>query len=217
MLPWLRVIATNALPIAYQGEVGSLPIASPWLPGMPLDDEMYPEVLVTLDTEGLPKGRGYRPVRNAFHRYSESYFYYSASTPLDCGEEDFIKNLTARSSRYDSQEKEFNDSLLAFLKFRWNGVRYHYLLYRGTMAGFAITANTTGISHLYYAGIVKQTILSIYFRWQIYLEERRRGAKAFNLGGSEIKSLHVFKTNTFPDHEIQRTAILQYPGSEYLC
>lgn len=183
----------------------------PWLPDMPLDDEAYPEVVITGAPLETPNGRQYKFVRIAAYRHAARYSYHASSAPIDCGEAKFITTQTARVDRYDEQEKSFNAALLAALNFRHHhGITYHYLLRGGQLFGFSITSNTTGVSHSHFMGTSKLSRLSTYFNWKIYLEERRRGALALNLGGSETESLHLFKIRTFPEHVLQQTTILQY-------
>jgi hypothetical protein len=183
----------------------------PWLPDMPLDDEAYPEVVITGTPLETPNGRQYKFVRNAAYRHAARYSYHASSAPIDYGEAKFITTQTARVDRYDEQEKSFNAVLLGALNFRHHyGITYRYPFRGRQLSGFAITSNTTGVSHRYFTGTPKVSCLSTYFHWKIYIEERRRGALALNLGGSETESLHVFKIRTFPEHVLQQTTILQY-------
>jgi hypothetical protein len=177
-----------------------------------LDDEAYPEVLIVADPADMPSGGKYRSIRKAIHRYRDGCTYFASSVPIGYGEEEFVMNKTARTRHFDEREIEFNKSVAAALNFSHHRqVCYHYLFQGGNLAGFAITGNTTGVSHGYYLGTIKLSRISAYFHWLIYREERRRGALAYNLGGSENTSLHVFKTQTFPDHAQRRTRVLQFP------
>ncbi len=185
-----------------------------WTPDAPLDDEAYPEVVVTAEPVELPGGRRFKSVREAIFAHADRYRYRSSPTPLGCGEAEFVTSGAARADRYDEHEAGFNRAVLAALNFRRHGgIRYHYLFGDGTLGGFAVTANTTGVSHGYYLSTVEASRLSTYFLWNIYREERRHGASALNLGGSESRSLHLFKARTFPDHVLQHSRILQHPMS----
>jgi hypothetical protein len=186
-------------------------LARPWVPLAPLDDEAFPEVVITADPVELPAGQRFKPVRESVFAHAAGCQYYAAPVPLRCGEATFIQ---AQATRPDRQEAGFNQAVLAALTFRRHDkLAYHYLFRGGSLQGFAITGNTTGTSHGYYLSTVHVPRLATYFLWQIYRQERRTGAHALNLGGSECESLHLFKARTFPGHQLQRTHILQYPAS----
>jgi hypothetical protein len=186
---------------------------SPLLSDALLDDEAYPEVLIVTDPAEMPSGGEYRTIRKAILRYSGSCFYFASTTPIRCGESEFIINKTARTRHFGGRESDFNKSVVAALDFPYHDQAvYHYLFRDSELVGFAITGNTTGISHGYYLGTIRSSRISTYFHWRIYQEERRRGALAYNLGGSESESLHLFKTQTFPDHILRRTRVLYFPS-----
>jgi hypothetical protein len=183
---------------------------NPWSPNRPFDDEAYPEVIITADPLEIPSGKNGNLVRKAINLNADKYSYCTSPVPIDCGEAEFIRTRAARADHYDDQEISFNEALLTALDFRdHHAITYHYLFHGDLLCGFAVTANTTGISHVYYVGTMKMSRLSVYFQWKIYLEERRKGASALNLGGSETESLHTFKTRTFPKRELQQSAILR--------
>ena len=187
---------------------------NPWSPKIPFDDETYPEVIITAHPLEVPSGKNGNLVRKAINLNADKYSYRTSPVPIGCGEGEFIRTQTARAAHYDDQEISFNDALLTALDFRdHEAITYHYLFRGDHLSGFAVTANTTGISHVYYAGTTKISRLSVYFQWKIYLEERRKGASALNLGGSETESLHTFKARTFPKHELQQSTILRPPIS----
>lgn len=152
-----------------------------------LDDEAYPEVLMVADPVEMPPGGKYRTIRKAILRYRGDCSYFAAVAPIGCGEAEFIMNKTARTRCFGRREIDFNESVVAALNSSHHTqLRYHYLFHGNELAGFAITGNTTGISHGYYLGTINSSRISTYFHWQIYREERRRGALAYNLGGSEL-------------------------------
>lgn len=185
---------------------------SPLLSDALLDDEAYPEVIITADPLEMPTGKRGNLVRKAIHLNTDSYSYCTSSAPIGCGEAEFILVQAARAGHYDSQERSFNEALLTALHFHHHhAITYHYLFCGDHLSGFAITANTAGISHVYYVGTTKTSRLSAYFQWKIYLEERRKGALALNLGGSETEPLHTFKVRTFPKHDLRQTTILATP------
>ena len=188
---------------------------NPWSLNRPFDDEAYPEVIITSDPLEIPQGKDGNLVRKAINLNADKYSYRTSPIPIDCGEVELIRTRAARADHYDDQEISFNEALLAALDFRdHDAITYHYLFRGDHLSGFAVTANTTGISHVYYAGTTKTSRLSVYFQWKIYLEERRKDASALNLGGSETESLHTFKTRTFPKRELQQTTILQPPHND---
>jgi hypothetical protein len=185
---------------------------NPWPPNRPFDDETYPEVIITADPLEIPPGKNGNLVRKAINLNADKYSYCTSPVPIGCGEAEFVRTQAARADYYDDQEISFNEALIVALGFRdHHAITYHYMFDGDRLSGFAVTANTTGISHLYYAGTTKASRLSVYFQWKIYLEERCKGSSALNLGGSETESLHTFKARTFPKHELQQTTILQPP------
>ncbi len=189
----------------------------PWRPEAPADDETFPEVIVTAPAVDLPGGQRYRPVREAVYRHHGRYAYRASPAPLGIGEAAFIQAGAARAGRYGEHEAGFNAAVLASLgAARHDWLTYHYLAQGGHLAGFAITANITGIAHGYYLSALDVPRLATFFLWHIYLNQRRSGAFALNLGGSEAASLHDFKTRTFPGHILQHTSVLQRPVSPSL-
>lgn len=184
---------------------------SPWLSDALLDDEAYPEVLIVADPAEIPLGSKYRAIRKAIFRHSDDCFYFASTTPVGCGESEFIMNKTARTHHPGGRESSFNGSVIAALNISFHDQTvYHYLFRNNQLVGFAITGDTTGVSHGYYLGTIRSSRISTYFHWQIYREVRRRGASAYNLGGSESESLHLFKMQTFPDHILRRTKVLYF-------
>jgi hypothetical protein len=189
-------------------------LTTPWQPAAHADDETYPEVIVTAPAVELPTGQRYKPLRQAIALHYRRCDYHASPAPLGDGETTFITTTAARAAGYDDHEIGFNHALLASLHTGGHdGLTYHYLTRHGRLAGFAITANLTGIAHGYYLATANLPRLTGYFLWLIYLQQRRSGAHALNLGGSETASLHQFKTRTFPDHRLQTTHALQHPGS----
>ncbi|NUS73886.1 MAG: hypothetical protein HOQ05_10820 [Corynebacteriales bacterium] len=183
-----------------------------WAEDAPLDDETHPEVIITGQPVEVPEGPAYRPVRKSILRHQGSFTYKSSPAPLHCGEIDFIASQAARAENYDELEVGFNQALVsAIAALPATDMRYHYLFQDDKLAGLAISANTTGLTHSYYMGTTKASRLSTYFQWLIYLEERRMGSTGLNLGGSETESLHEFKMYTFPEHELGRSQIFQSP------
>lgn len=194
-------------------ERGWAPMAAPWQAGAPADDETFPEVIVTTDPVELPRGRRYQALRQAVAMHARHYTYLVSSTPLALGESDFVTAGAARAADYDGHEIGFNDAVLSSLDAdRHDALTFHYLTNHQGLAGFAITANITGIAHGYYLATRDVPRLTTYLLWSIYLQQRASGAWALNLGGSEHTSLHQFKIRTFPDHVLQRTSVLQHPG-----
>lgn len=176
-----------------------------------IDDEAFPEVIITGEPIAMPAGRKYRLIRKAVLRHGADCVYIATENPIGCGEEDFIRHRAARASHYLEPERNFNEAVIDILnRGSCVGVTFHYLFRSGSLAGFSITARTGEISHGYYIGTINLPRLSAYFHWQVYLEECRKGALGFNLGGSEARSLHQFKVRTFPDHIRQRTLALKY-------
>ena len=192
---------------------GWIDMTTPWQPGIPADDETYPEVIVTAPVADIPHGQRYRPVREAITRHSRRYTYTASPTPRRIGEAELITHGAARATDYDGHEMDFNTAVLAAMdSAHHDWLTYHYLIHGERLAGFAITANITGMSHGYYLSTHDAPRLTAYFLWSIYLQQRRSGAFALNLGGSETASLHQFKMHTFPEHVLQHTAVLQHPG-----
>lgn len=185
-------------------------LSAPLLPSAYADDETWPEVILPSALDDFPRGPQSRPVRKTILRYQDRYEYRAENKLVLGGEAKFILEGSSRSTVCDSYEYSFTRAIISFLE--ENGdcdLTYHYLLTDSEMAGFGITGNTTGISHCYYAGVRKLPRLSTYFLWQIYLNERHNGATALNLGGSETRSLHQYKAETFPDHSLQYTHVLE--------
>jgi len=183
-----------------------------WRPDAPADDETFPEVILTAPVMDLPGGQGYRPVREAVSRHHGRYAYRASARPLGIGEARFIRREAARAGGYDEHEAGFTAAVLTSLDAaRHDWLTYHYLSRGQRLAGFAITANITGIAHGYYLATLGVPRLTTFFLWHIYLQQRRSGAFALNLGGSETASLHEFKTRTFPEHVLQQTTVLQPP------
>jgi hypothetical protein len=188
-------------------------LSSPWQPLAHADDETYPEVIVTAPAVEVPPGQRYKPLRQAIALHSRHCDYHASPVPIGHGETVFVTTAAARAAVYDDHELGFNHALLASLHTgRHDGLTYHYLARQGRLAGFAITANLTGIAHGYYLATANLPRLTSYFLWLIYLQQRRSGAYALNLGGSETASLDQFKTRTFPDHRLQATRALQHPA-----
>ena len=187
-----------------------------WRPEAPADDETFPEVIVTAPVVDLPGGQRYKPVREAISRHHRGYAYQAATAPLGVGEARFIQRDAARAGGYDQHETGFNAAVLTSLAaVHHDGLTYHYLTAGQHLAGFAITANITGIAHGYYLSTLDVPRLTTFFLWHIYLQQRRSGAFALNLGGSEMASLYGFKTHTFPEHILQHTTMLQSPASPH--
>lgn len=190
-------------------ELGWESMVDSWHQSAPLDDETHPEVIVTAPVTEIPAGQRYKPVREAIFRHAARYTYRSSPVPLSLGEEAFVERDNARAADSDGHERGFNTAVLASLAGRRHDwLTYHYLI-RDGVAGFAVTGNVTGIAHGYYLAARDVPRLTTYLLWLIYLQQRRAGAAALNLGGSEAASLHTFKVRTFPDHRLQSTAILQ--------
>ncbi|MEV0821972.1 hypothetical protein [Nonomuraea rubra] len=186
----------------------------PWHADAPADDETHPEVIVTAPAVELPGGRKYKPLREAVFRHASRYHYTAQPTPLGIGETALIHADAARADGYDLHELGFNDAVTASLiSLHHDRLTYHYLTRRDRLAAFAITADITGIAHGYYLAARSEPRLVTYFLWLIYLQQRRAGASALNLGGSETASLFEFKKHTFPDHIQQRTCLLQSPSA----
>jgi hypothetical protein len=200
--------------VARLRERGWTGMRSPWRPDAPADDETFPEVIVTAPVVDLPSGQRYKPVREAISRHHGAYAYRASAAPLGIGEARFIQRDAARAGGYDEHEAGFNAAVLATLDAaRHDWLTYHYLTWGQRLAGFAITANITGIAHGYYLSTLEEPRLTTFFLWHIYLQQRRAGAFALNLGGSEAASLYDFKTHTFPEHILQHTTVLQRPTS----
>lgn len=195
-------------------DLGWTGLRRPWHPYAPADDETFPEVIVTAPAVEMPGGPRYKPLREALYRHRGHYTYRATSSPLGIGEDRFIRRDAARAGRCDPSEAAFNEAVLHSLGAgRHDWLSYHYLIDGGRLAGFAINANLTGISHGYYLSTLDVPRLSTFFLWHIYLHQRRSGAFALNLGGSETATLFGFKTHTFPDHVLQHTTALQSPTS----
>ena len=188
------------------------PFDGAWCPEAPLDDEAFPEVVVTADPAGLPAGRKYKSLREAITWHQEAYRFRASPHPLG-GEAQAITGGTTPARPARAQEADFDAAVLAALgSGQHHGLAYHYLHHGTDLAGWAVTGNTTGTSHGYYLWTAKAPRLASYFLWQIYLQERHSGAVALNLGGSETQSLHHYKTRTFPGHELRKTSILCPPA-----
>ncbi|SPL88436.1 unnamed protein product [[Actinomadura] parvosata subsp. kistnae] len=187
-------------------------MSSPWHADAPADDEMHPEVIVTAPAVEMPGGRKYKPLREAVFMHAPHHQYTARPAPLGIGETTLIHAEAARASDYDPHERGFNDAVTASLDSHGHdGLTYHYLTRHDRLAAFAITADITGIAHGYYLAARSEPRLATYFLWLIYLQQRRAGASALNLGGSETSSLFAFKTRIFPDHILQHTYLLQSP------
>jgi hypothetical protein len=185
------------------------PMADPWHRSAPLDDEAHPEVIVTASPTEVPAGQRYKTIREAIVRHATRYTYLSSPVPLGLGETKLVEREGARVAGCDGHERGFNDAVLASLASRRHDwLTYHYL-YREGLAGFAVTGDVTGIAHGYYLAVRDVPRLATYLLWLIYVQQRRAGAAALNLGGSETRSLHAFKVRTFPDHRLQPTTMLQ--------
>jgi hypothetical protein len=185
----------------------------PWQPDAPHDDETFPEVIVAAPVVDVPTGPRYKPLREAIYRHNRSYVYRASATPLGIGEDHLIQHDAARVGDYDEGEANFNTAVLSSLGARRHDwLSYHYLTQGHRLAAFAINANITGISHGYYLSTVDVPRLTTFFLWHIYLQQRRTGAFALNLGGSETASLYGFKVHTFPEHTLQHTNVLQRPA-----
>ena len=186
----------------------------PWLPGMPLDDEAYPEVVITGTPLGTPNGRQYKFVRTAAYRHAARYSYHASSAPIDCGEAKFI--TTQPHAPIATMDKKRASTRLFSQR-----LTFAITMELPITTCFAVASSSvsrspptrracrTATSWVLPSYRVFQHILN----WKIYLEERRRGALALNLGGSETESLHVFKVPTFPEHVLHQTTILQYLAS----
>lgn len=187
------------------------PFTGAWCLQAPLDDEAFPEVVITADPAPLPSGRRHKSLREAITWHQHRYLYQASPRPLGGEAQAVTRSTTARAAR--AQEADFDAAALTALgSGHHDGLAYHYLHHGAELAGWAVTGNTTGTSHGYYLWTAKIPRLATYFLWQIYLHERRSGAAALNLGGSEAPTLHQFKTRTFPDHELRESSILCPPA-----
>jgi hypothetical protein len=182
-----------------------------WCPGAPLDDEAFPEVVITADPADIPQGKNCKSLREAITWHRGAYSFRASPRPLG-GEAATIAPSLALTWPSRAPGLSFEAAVMSALQFGCrDGLTYHYL-YDGTqLAGWSIAGNTTGVSHGYYLWTARVPRLAAYFLWQIYLHERRNGATALNLGGSETESLYRYKTRTFPHHALQRSSILHSP------
>lgn len=182
-----------------------------WCPGAPLDDEAYPEVIITADSADVPLGKGWKSLREAITWHHGHYRFHASSRLL--GTEAQVPGLSSsRAGPSSTPWASFEAAVASSLDGADRaGLTYHYLHDGAQLVGFSIAGNTTGIAHGYYLWSARVPRLASYFLWQIYLHERRHGATAFNLGGSETSSLFAYKTRTFPDHLLQPTSILCPP------
>jgi hypothetical protein len=188
------------------------PFREAWCPEAPLDDEAFPEVVITAGPARMPPGQKYKSLREAITWHQGEYRFMASPHPLG-GEAQAITASTNPARPARAQEAEFDAAVLAALgSGQHHGLAYHYLHHGTELAGWAVTGNTTGTSHGYYLWTARVPRLASYFLWQIYLHERRSGAAALNLGGSETQSLHDFKTRTFPGHELRKSTILCPPA-----
>jgi hypothetical protein len=188
------------------------PFKGAWCPQAPLDDEAFPEVVITAEPSGLPPGRKYKSLREAITWHQDDYRFMASPHPLG-GEAQAITGSMTPVRPARAQEADFDAAVLAALgSGQHHGLAYHYLHHGTELAGWAVTGNTTGTSHGYYLWTARVPRLASYFLWQIYLHERHSGAAALNLGGSETQSLHNYKTGTFPGHELRKSTILCPPA-----
>jgi hypothetical protein len=182
-----------------------------WCPGAPLDDEAFPEVIITADPAAMPQGKNCKSLREAITWHQRAYCFRATSQPLG-GEAAVIPGGSAPARPASMPAASFGAAVISALDSDYRGGLTCHYLHDGTqLAGFSIAGNTTGISHGYYLWTARVPRLAAYFLWQIYLHERRNGATALNLGGSETPSLFRYKTRTFPHHTLQRSSILQSP------
>lgn len=187
------------------------PLHRPWQAEAPIDDETYPEVIVTAPAIETPAGQRYKPIRQAIAAYADTFTYTAAARPLGWGEDDYVTGGGARASAQEGPEGAFNRAVAASLTWdRHECLTFHYLTGPKGIAGFAATADVTGIAHGYFLACDPAPRLATYFLWLIYLQQRRSGAAGLNLGGSEARTLFDFKTRTFPDHQLQTSTALQY-------
>jgi hypothetical protein len=182
-----------------------------WCPGAPLDDEAFPEVIITADPADVPLGTGWKSLREAITWHHGRYRFHASSRLL--GIEAQVPGLSRPPAGPGCTPwASFEAAVASALDCRDRAqLTYHYLHDGTQLAGFSIAGNTTGIAHGYYLWTAPAPRLATYFLWQIYLHERRHGATAFNLGGSETSSLFRYKTRTFPGHLLQPTSILCPP------
>ena len=182
-----------------------------WCPGAPLDDEAFPEVVITTDPADIPQGKGCKSLREAISWHRGTYSFRASPRPLG-GEAEMIARSLALTWAGRAPGLSFEAAVMSALEFGCrDGLTYHYLYDGPQLAGLSIAGNTTGVSHGYYLWTERVPRLAAYFLWQIYLHERHNGATALNLGGSETESLYRYKTRTFPGHVLQRSSILHSP------
>jgi hypothetical protein len=182
-----------------------------WCPGAPLDDEAFPEVIITADPADVPLGKGWKSLREAISWHHGHYRFHASSRLLGAAAQ--VPGLSSSLAGPSSTPwASFEAAVASALDgAKRAGLTYHYLHDGTQLAGFSIAGNTTGVAHGYYLWTARVPRLASYFLWQIYLHERRHGATAFNLGGSETSSLFSYKTRTFPGHLLQPTSILCPP------
>ncbi|MFI5068789.1 MAG: hypothetical protein ACHP9Z_33085 [Streptosporangiales bacterium] len=182
-----------------------------WSADAPLDDEAFPEVIITADPAGIPLGKDCKSLREAITWHRDACRFQASAQPLG-GEAQLITRGLTHARPGHAPAVSFEAAVMSALDLpRRDGLTYHYLYHGSRLAGFSVAGNTTGVSHGYYLQTARIPRLATYFLWQIYLHERRNGATAFNLGGSETESLFRYKTRTFPHHALQRTSILSPP------
>jgi hypothetical protein len=191
-------------------------LSRPLLPSADADDETWPEVLIKSSPVEFPQGADGRPVREAITRHQGRCEYRSERSLLDCGELGFMLGGSSRSHVSDGFENNFNSAVASFIKeSRYRNLKFHYLFRESTVIGFGVTGRTTHVAHSYYTGAIKEARLSTYFIWQIHLTEMKEGANALNMGGSETESLHIYKSQTFGDHSVRVTKVLESPATSH--
>jgi hypothetical protein len=191
-------------------------LSRPLLPSAYADDETWPEVLIKSSPAECPQGAEGKPVRAAITRHQGRCEYLSERSLLDCGELDFILGGSSRSHISNGFENSFNSAVVSFIKeSEHRNLKYHYLFRESAIIGFGVTGRTTHVAHSYYTGVVKEARLSTYFIWQIHLTEMKEGANALNMGGSETESLYIYKSQTFRDHSVRFTKVLESPATSH--
>ena len=168
-----------------------------WCAQAPLDDEAFPEVVITADP---PRTSRRAPGANRCGKPSPGTRAPTASAPppVPSGARQRLSRMTrpgaAVSRRPASTRRSSPPSASA-----------------GTTASPTTTCTRRrtgglGDSRQHHRDLPrllpvdgKVPSLATYFLWQVYLHERRNGAAALNLGGSETRSLFGYKARTFPD------------------
>jgi hypothetical protein len=191
---------------------GWLVMRAGWSDASPLDDEMYPQVVLDVRGIRLCKGTAYRNVRLARAHQDGRWDLVVEGEPRR-GAFEFARMNPPRSVSSSEEFMAFTDATQDYIDLHGSiGLRFYHLYSSdGNLGAFGITSsgpNTLRRADGLYFSVRSERWLSPYFMLRIADDLADTGYVTINLGGSETSKLHRFKTRDFgPWTEVHTVAL----------